>query len=90
LRQSGHAPAQRAHQRLAFGNRGAEMHVPAQDRRGAGNDGLMRHSTNAASRAQRFDVVVHAAQQHRLADHRDAGIDDARAGGAPAGVSSRG
>ena len=37
----------------------------------------MRHSTKRAhQRCQRRGVVVDAAQQHRLADHRDAGIDE--------------
>jgi hypothetical protein len=33
-------------------------------------------------RFERCGIVVHAAQQHRLAHHRNAGVDDARAGGA--------
>ena len=34
----------------------------------------------AHQRAERLRIVVDALEQHRLAEHRDAGVDDARAG----------
>ena len=39
----------------------------------------------AHQRLQRLDVVVDALQQHALADHRDAGVDQPPAGGARLG-----
>src|SRR6266576_6478464 len=83
LAQSGHPPPQGAHQFLAVLERGAQV-------RGARREIAVMQVIGFYSafdegphqRLQCGGIVVDAAQQHGLADHRNPGVDDAGAGGA--------
>src|SRR5262245_199646 len=81
LAQPGIAAAQGAHHRLALANAGAEMP-------GAGRKIAMMQVVRLDAAldegphqlAQGLGIVIDAAQQHALAQHRDAGIDEPGAG----------
>ena len=82
---------QRAHQILALRDGGAQM------RRARRKIGVVQVigldpalDERPHQRAERLGVIVDAAQQHRLLQHRNAGIDQTRAGGARFRASSRG
>src|SRR5262245_12056793 len=80
LAEAGIAPAQCAHERLPLLDSGAEL-------RGAGREvGMVQvigldtaFDEGAHEIAEGRRVIVDAAQQHRLAEHRDAGVDEPRA-----------
>src|SRR5690348_51437 len=83
LAQARIAPAQRAHERLALIDGRAQM-------RGAGREIAVMQvvgldaalDERAHERTERRGIVVDALEQHRLTEHRDSGVDQARAGGA--------
>ena len=72
---------QRAQQRLPVLDAGAQMRGPGREvamMQVVGLDAVL--DERAHQRAERIRIVIDAAQQHALAQHRDAGIDDPRAG----------
>ncbi len=76
LGKAGEAAAQFAHQRLAVGDRGAEMRGARREIAVMQIIGLdPRLDESAHQGGERIDVVVDAFEQHALADHRNSPID---------------